>query len=160
MSTLSRRLYRFAVPVAFIFTLIVAGAPGSGVAQDAVLPSGIQEQLQTIMQLDNDAELITALQTLIEENPDLAADIAGAAAEARPDLAVEIFLAAAEVAPEATGDIANAVANAAPDLAEAVYAELSNIQTAGGRPPIAPPPHVRKILKGTLENPNVVSPSG
>lgn len=92
--------------------------------------------------------------------PGAAASIAAAVAvRTRPELANDVCAAVAIVVPAAAGEVAKAVVAAVPYSADVDCASAAGIVTAG-RAKIAPPPRVRRILKGTLENPNVVSPSG
>ena len=160
MGGLYGRIIRITISGAFLGAVVVAGTPGYIAAADAaVLPPQVAADLETTLQTQDDVNFLDALQALVDKSPEFACEIAAAATQGRPGLAVDIFLAVIEIVPDEAGDCADAVADAAPDLAEAVYAELSNIQTAGKKGP-KPPPHVRRILKGTLENPNVTSPSG
>ncbi len=113
-----------------VFAVMVLGValgiagPTAGQAQ-AELPPGLQAQIEVAVQSDNEAQVSEAVETLVRANPELAVQIAAAAARIRPEFSCVIAAPAAAAAPAVAAPIAAAVTNVAPEAATCIAAAVA-----------------------------------
>ncbi len=104
---------------------VVLSMAGPIASQAAELPPGIQAQVEAAVQPDNEAQVGEAVRSLVRANPELATQIAAAAARIRPEFCCVIAGPAAAAAPGAGTAIAAALTNIRPDAAACVAAAVA-----------------------------------
>ncbi len=162
-----KKLYANIFGAIMLGAVVFMGAPDFARAE---LDPNVLARIALILEDTQGDGFAAELTTFVLVVPEFAAQIAAAAARMRPDLALEIFAAVAAASPKDAVTIAAAITGAVPSMRLAIKASLSEFliayaeETESGDTDTEQlasrsVPKINDVLRGTLENPNFISPS-